>query len=119
MPLLIVLYIMMGLLLSSASCQKVEIMDEEWCVDKGTLGAHCAHTLSTVTEDIPQPDWDNRRFGQACTIDPPGKLGSTLAEIKKEQEEICSIYNACTYEEVNALHNFLEHMISVQKGLNK
>ena len=106
---------MMALVLSNLSCSQVEIKDEKWCTYKGTLGAHCAHTLSSVTYDYTQEQWLNRSFGQICTDDDFDKLGTQFAEIKKEQEELCSIYNACTYEQVAALHRFLGHMLTEQQ----
>ncbi len=102
-----------------ASCARVEIKNQLWCVDLGSLGAHCANTLKSETYDLDVQTWENRRFGQFCTNDDSDKLGSQLAEMKKELEEICSIYSACTYEQVAALHNFLKDMAKRQAGLIK
>lgn len=107
---------MVAALLSLNACSQVEIKNQLWCVDQGTLGAHCANTLKSETYDIPVDIWENRRFGQICTNDDPDKLGTQFAEMKKELEQLCSVYNACTYEKVTALRGFLKHMTDKQKS---
>ena len=113
---LILLFTTMGVL---QSCSNVEIKDQKWCGDQGTLGAHCAHTLSNSTYDYDYNTWANRRFGQLCTDDDPDKLGSQFAEMKKEVEELCSITNSCSYPQVTALRSFLNNGIKFQRGLKK
>lgn len=109
---------MMGALaLSLSSCARVAITDKTFCVDQGTLGAHCANTLSIPTKDIPQPDWDNLRFGQFCTLDPQDNLGGTFSQMKKELEELCSYCNCCDYPTMDAIRQFFERAAKMQQQM--
>lgn len=98
-----------------SSCSSVKISDKEFCVDQGTLGGHCAHMFTTETRNIPQPDWDNFRFGQICTIDPADNLGDTFARMKNEIEELCSICNCCSYPEIKKTIKFLNEFSDNQR----
>lgn len=112
-------FITMGLLLLNLSCGNVTITDKEFCVDQGTLGAHCAHTMTTPTRDIPQPIWDNMRFGQFCTVDPQDNLGSTFAQMKKEIEELCSYCNCCDYPAAQSLLATISKISEIQKQIGQ
>ncbi len=80
------------------------ILDKEQCVDEGSLGAHCAHEYTNQQRDIPQPDWDNTRFGWFC-MDP-----SDTVEDKKEAEELCSIDGVtCTYPAQQNIQSVIHH----------
>lgn len=85
--------LMAGLLITVSSCVgHLTVLDKEQCVDEGSLGAHCAHQYSAGERDIPQPEWDNVRFGWFC-MNPTDEV-----ESKKEWEEVCSIKGvSCDY----------------------
>jgi hypothetical protein len=98
----------MGVLLSS--CAHVQITDQEWCADKGTQGAFCAHTLTTTTRVIPKDQWDDLRFGQFCTADQPADAGKTLGEIKMWVEQLCTLSRRCDYSTQQAVMAFFRQM---------
>lgn len=88
-------------ILMLSSCGHVSVLDKETCVDEGSLGAHCADYLTPDTRDIPQPAWDNLRFGWFC------QDASDYAEGKNEEEELCSIKGVtCDYEAKRAIKGF-------------
>jgi len=80
-----------------AGCGSVQVNDHVFCADKAGNGAHCAHTLTTETFDVPYEQWVLRRFGQACTYDAPDNLGDTLADLKRTLEQACSKCDCCDY----------------------
>jgi hypothetical protein len=88
------------------SCARVQIVDHEFCADMGTLGAGCFHTMTDDTRDIPKAEWDDMRFGQICTNDPPGRKGETFADWKVVIEKLCSIVRRCDYETKKQLAEF-------------
>lgn len=102
----VLLFITMVLFL--CSCARVKIEDQMWCGDAGTQGAFCYHTLADGETIIPQPDWDDMRFGQICTADPPGDKGRTFAQIKTWIEQLCSFSKRCTYPDVKKMLQFLD-----------
>jgi hypothetical protein len=81
-----------ALLLSG--CSQVEIKNQRWYGDLGPKGAVYFETLTTATGTVDKASWDTMRVGMACiTTD-------TLAEVKKEIEELCSA-TPCDYEKVS------------------
>lgn len=74
----------------------VQIKNERWYGDLGNQGAIYFETLTNVTGSVDKAIWDALRVGMACTST------DTLAEIKKEIEELCSS-TACDYEKVQAI----------------
>jgi hypothetical protein len=90
---------------AAASCAQVKIMDAQVCADIGSQGATCDNFLTSKPVDIPQPEWDDRRFGQLCIS------GSAFADIKREIEQLCSANAArCDYETEQAMHDFFTRM---------
>jgi len=79
----------MGLLLLS-SCT-VNIKDETLYWDAGDAGAVTANFLTPGSSMITQPAWDNMREGMACVS------SDTVADLKAELEQLCSLCNCCTY----------------------
>lgn len=99
----------MALVLSLSSCGHVEIKDQEFCGDKGSLGAKCFHTLTPATRTISQPEWDNYRFGQIC------EKAEVFADWKKILEEQCSLHDNCDYPETRAVLDFLGRVEKFQR----
>lgn len=87
-----------------SSCARVTINDEEGCADIGSQGATCAHLLSPATRDIPQPEWDDIRFGYVCFS--PASVG----DFKEEIEKLCSVCDCCDYPESLQVKNFFKKM---------
>lgn len=87
----------------------VEIKNERWYGDEGPLGAHYFETLTSAEGDVSKDIWDQIRVGMACTdID-------TIAEIKQEIEQLCSLSNACSYDQVHAqLEDILARFRAIQ-----
>lgn len=88
------LYILMVVQLLSGCA--VQIQNERWYGDEGSKGAAWFETLTSDVGKVDKQDWDNLRIGMACTTT------GTLANIKKEIEELCSS-TACDYEKVSAI----------------
>lgn len=82
----------------------VKIKNERWYGDMGPKGAVWFETLTDAGGNIDQAAWDHMRVGMACTST------DTLAEIKRELEQLCSA-TVCDYEKVSAvLGKFQEHL---------
>jgi hypothetical protein len=97
------LYTMTAVLILTTSCGHVSIYDKEKCVDEGSLGAHCSHTLNSATRDIPQPQWDNERFGWFC------QNADDEIDAKRELEELCSVKGVtCDYQAKQNILKFLK-----------
>lgn len=97
----------MALPLLSAGCA-VQIKNERWYGDLGPKGAVWFETLSDKSGQIDKEAWDQIRVGMACTAT------DTLAEIKKEIEELCSS-TACNYEKVEkVLGKFQRRLEAIQ-----
>jgi hypothetical protein len=84
---------MTALLLTSCA---VEIKNERWYGDEGQAGAVWFETLTPAKGKVDKADWDALRLGMACTT------VETLAEIKREIEQLCSQTN-CNYVQVSAI----------------
>lgn len=88
--------------LNSGCVGHVSVLDKEQCIDEGSLGAHCAHQYSAGARDIPQPDWDNVRFGWFC-MDPDNTI-----ESKKEWEVVCSLKGvSCDLEAKQSIQSYI------------
>lgn len=87
-------FIWTALLLLMLNGCAVQIKNERWYGDLGPRGAIYFETLSNATGSVSKAEWDAMRVGMACTTT------DTLAEIKKEIEELCSS-TACDYEKVS------------------
>jgi hypothetical protein len=100
------------LLLTLTACAKVSIKDAEWCGDMGFLGASCFHTLTPDTRDIPQPNWDEERFGQVCT------KAKTFKDMKVAIEKLCSVSNVrCSYEVEEIIRNMDKNLANFERKL--
>lgn len=69
----------------------------------GTQGATCFHTLKDVSRDIPQPAWDDVRFGMVCTS------AQNLVDIKNWLEKLCSYSKDCDYSELKQLDKLFKN----------
>jgi hypothetical protein len=98
-------FILTGLLALS-SCAHVEIKDHRYCGDEGSQGADCVWMFQDKKEHYDKGQWDDLRFGQICTLDDPGHEGETIADIKGELEEACSICKCCDFPQMQAVRNF-------------
>lgn len=68
--------------LFAASCS-ITLPDTEFCADLGSEGAACFHTFSETERLVPQPEWDNERFGMICT------QSASFAQWKATIEKLC------------------------------
>lgn len=82
---------------SLSGCTKVPIKNEEFCADKGRLGAVCNWTNGGPTTQLTKPEWDQKRFGMACTE--VESITRLLGVIRK----LCFDSGRCTYEEYKSL----------------
>ncbi len=115
MQILTALFIGMAALALSG-CSQVEIKDIEGCVDKLMLGAHCAHTLTTETREIPGPIWNAMPDPHADPAAPPtsrfGRVSislTSLGDIKTMIEQLCS-KTECTKEQKALIKKFHREM---------
>lgn len=84
---------------TSLSCAKIKVYDKEVCADLTgvdskmgfTYGAHCAHTLTNVTRDIPKAQWDQERVGWLCTN------STGFNDTENTIDQFCQLYG-CDYE---------------------
>lgn len=91
-------------LLALNGCAHVKIYDHEFCADAGSQGGICFHTLTSETRDIPEPTWDDFRFGQIC------EDSGTFADLKRVTEQLCSVSNACDYGTKKKLNEFFSRV---------
>lgn len=110
------LFLLMGLLLLS-NCSTVKIPDHVACLNKGPLGAHCAHTNVAKTYNISAADWQALSFGQVCTADDPDHFGQTFADIKAALEKVCSICNCCSFSQQEQTEFFFTDIKKHQQQL--
>lgn len=86
----------------------VQIKNERWYGDTGPSGAVWFETLSDKSGQIDKASWDQMRVGMACTST------DTLAEVKREIEQLCSS-TACNYEKVvQVLGKFQAHIEAIK-----
>lgn len=93
---------------------KVQVNNQEWCADKGPLGATCVNTLHAGKRDIPKDVWDkieigpDHRFGKLCTS------GDTFADVKKIILKLCKVTRRCTYNDKLKVVSFVEKIEELQ-----
>lgn len=80
------------LLLTASGCANVAIRNSRWYADVGSQGALWAETQTVNEGEVPQPVWDDMRFGMLCTS------ADTFADWKSVIEKLCSVSGKCTYE---------------------
>lgn len=91
--------------LTLSGCTSVKIKDFPVCADIGTQGATCDNFLTSNPKVIPQPVWDDVRFGQLCI------KSDDFGELKREIEQLCSSRrDLCDYETEQAIHAFFQRM---------
>lgn len=82
-----------------SSCARVKIKNQEWCGDKGPLGAHCWNTLNDKERDITPSVWNalkvgpDHRFGKACTEI------ENITDTKAAIINLCKASKRCTFED--------------------
>lgn len=81
----------------------VAIHDHEFCGDMGTLGGSCFHSLTTESRDVPEPAWDDERFGMICST------ADTYADLKATIEKLCS-YAHCDYDTQQKIDLFFQNV---------
>lgn len=100
----------MLLILVLSSCAKIVVKDQEWCADKGPLGAHCFTTLSKNERDIKKADWDklaigqDHRFGKVCSD------VENFTELRATILKLCKITKRCTNSFKNTVVNFVNKL---------
>ena len=96
-----------------SGCAKVKIEDTEWCVDEGSLGADCFHTLLKTKRTLSKLQWDTERFGQvSTTLDGFTKIQSAL-------EKLCSISsNKCSYQDQQNIQKMKEKILLIKAQLH-
>jgi len=84
------------LAIATSSCAHLTRYDVEACADLGPDGAHCAHTLTPTTRDIPKAQWDATRVGWFC---------EDSADFNNDQSELdqACVWISCTEAEQAAL----------------
>lgn len=82
---------------SLSSCAHVPVPNAEFCGDKGTHGAVCDYTNGGPTTQLNKLQWDQKRFGMACTE------VSTITKLLGVIRKLCFDTGRCTYEEYKSL----------------
>lgn len=92
-----------------SGCTSVEIKDQAWYGNKGSLGAVEFHTLSSSQKDITKSQWNAILLTQplVCTS------VETFGDVKKAVEQLCSICNCCDYNTKVEITNFFNNVNSV------
>lgn len=88
---------LIGVLLISSGCGKVEIRDHEVCGDKGELGASCFHMLSDRSRKLTKGQWELERFGQLCM------KAEAYANFKEALLKLCQKTGRCSFEEIKQI----------------
>jgi hypothetical protein len=94
-------------LLLGCSGPSVEIKDVTVYGSLGSSGAAVVHTLSQATGQISDAQWRMLWYNPGHA---PGPMlcmtASDFAEIKREQELLCSYYGNCSDEVINTANSF-------------
>jgi hypothetical protein len=100
---------MAGVLLSS--CGNVTIKDEVWYGNKGMMGAVAFHTFTTDSHEVSFEDWMRilRNNPLVCTS------VTSVGDMKKELEQLCSVCNCCSPDMTAALDQFVTNVAKSQK----
>ena len=96
-------------LLLFSSCAPIPIKDFEVCADGGDFGATCAHFLTTETRDMDKQTWDAARVGELCIS------GDAYGQIKAEIEQLCSVTNRCSYEQIQMVNQFAQRIEMIRR----
>lgn len=90
------------------SCSQIKIKDSTWYGSLGTHGAVEFHTLTTEKKEYTLNEWagiwSNVKRPIVCTH------SDVLAEWKGNIEKLCSNYNACTYEQKQAIDKIYKNL---------
>lgn len=110
--LLLVTISLLGSSCSILRIAKVKIKNQEWCGDKGPLGAYCFNTHNSSTRTIEPGVWNtiavgpDYRFGKLCTD--AGNFTDTTAVILK----LCKVSKRCTYDAKKKIITFSDNVES-------
>lgn len=96
--------------LTVASCGTVPIRDQEWCGDKGAMGASCFHTLSDEKRQLDRYEWAAERFGMVCT------KAENFADTKAAIEKLCRTSKRCSYEDKVMLKKFFTNIDAMKSA---
>jgi len=83
------------------------VFDKEVCGDLGKYGAHCAHTLTDETRDIPKQEWDRVRIGYLCVS------SEGFNDTETALDQLCQTTNLCNYETREQLREALRRVRGV------
>lgn len=104
--LLLVAFILTG-------CSSVKIKDSTWYADEGPLGsAEFRFMHFGKIRDVPKVEWDNLRFGMACTP------LSNVIELKGNLEKLCQ-NNMCTFEQQKIVEKLAYNLEQIQNEIQK
>jgi len=92
-----------------SGCATVEIKNQEFCGDMGSMGATCFKTLTDDTRDINKTDWDNERMGMIC------ESPEVFADWKGLIMKLCHKSRACRYQAEKMLSRFFTNIEVVVK----
>lgn len=84
---------LLTLVCSGATCQRVQLADNELCGDKGELGARCRTWFTGKVRVLTFDEWAEERFGQICMNE------DAFANIKAAILKLCG-NGRCTKQEV-------------------
>lgn len=95
-------------ILISSGCARVKIKNQEWCGDKGPLGAKCWNTLNDNERVIPAAVWNkievgpDHRFGKVCTDI------ENFTDTKAVILNLCKASKRCTYDMKTKVITFVD-----------
>lgn len=96
--------------LISSGCARVKIKNQEWCGDKGPLGAKCWNTLNNDEREIKSEVWNkidvgpDYRFGKVCTDI------QNFTDTKAVILNLCKATKRCTYDMKNKVITFADKL---------
>lgn len=93
----------------TSACSTVEIKNQEFCGDMGSMGADCFKTLTDETRHVSKDDWDNERMGMIC--ESPEVFGDWKAVILK----LCHKSKTCRYQAEETLVKFFINVEAVNE----
>ena len=87
------------------------LKNRQICQELGSEGAACFYSQTTHEVDILQPTWDDRRVAEGWMC----MRGADVADIKGEEEKLCSICNCCDVDTTENLQAFFARVTKARK----
>lgn len=104
----------------ASACGGIAVSDHEYCGYRGAgKGAKCFHSLDTTqSRSLTDAEFISLLFGNICTLDPPGHLGDTYADVQATIEKLCNYSKKCYYQIDDVLKKIKQFQDDAKTAVN-